>query len=349
MTIVPNVPILAAMGRWCHGLVVAAAFAAGCAAAATPEEVMQQSGGDADLAGVDLAGGTIVGNCTNGAACTIASNQGDCAMGHAVCSGSVQSCVPDATTQRCYDGPPSSVNKGVCKAGMQTCIGALGSCDGEVKPAAQEDCFNDLDDDCDGVVNNGCPDHLVTGTAHLLTARGNTGGGAAFSLRCPANTFVSKSIVYGDSTDSYIAGIDLYCATPTLVRGASTYSVTETASATALTKHAGNITTGDNFTFDCGTAAFAPGFYVNGQADSGGIDAIGHSCGSGAATLGADNKLTLSFTKQASLGDAGYLAFGTAYEDDCAAGEVLIGFDGSSGNWFDSLRAVCAPLQVVYK
>src|SRR5262245_738345 len=139
------------MGRWRYGLVVFAALAAGCAAAATPEEVSAQTGGDQDM-----SGGVVVENCTDGGSCSTG-NPGDCSMGHTVCSGNVQSCVPDVTTMRCYDGPANTVGVGICKAGTQTCIGALGSCAGEVKPAAQEDCFNDLDDDCDGVVNNGCP------------------------------------------------------------------------------------------------------------------------------------------------------------------------------------------------
>src|SRR3954470_17848168 len=191
MTTVPNVRILAAMGRSVHGLVLTAAFVAGCASAAGPDEVTQHVGDNFDLAGVDLAGGMVVDNCMPNQACST-NNPGDCAAGTTFCSGNLQSCVPTATTQSCYDGPAGTMGKGVCKAGTQTCIGALGSCDGQVKPAAVENCFNDLDDDCDGVVNNGCPDHLVTGAAHALTLHGNPAGGAAFQLRCPANAYLTK-------------------------------------------------------------------------------------------------------------------------------------------------------------
>lgn len=345
MTVVPNVCILAAMGRWCYGLLLLAAFAAGCASAAPPEEVQEQTGGDVDMSG---GGGPVVNNCTDGDSCDTGS-PGDCSMGHAVCTGNQGTCVPNGTTQSCYDGPASTMGVGACKAGTQTCIGSLGSCDGEVKPAAQEDCFNDVDDDCDGVVNNGCPNTLTLGTPVALTARGNPAGGTAFSLRCPAGQIVSKIIDYGDATDEYIAGIDVYCATLNLVRGASTYSVTETANATPLTKHAANITTSASGTFDCGTTGFTPSFYVQGQSDSGGLDALGQSCATGALALGSDNKLTITLTKGASQSYAGYTAFGTAYEDDCAAGSVLIGYDGRSGNYFDELHGVCAPLQVTNK
>ncbi len=343
MTTVPNVVILADMGRWHGGLLLSVAFAAGCAAAAPPEEVQEQSGGNGDM-----SGGTVVQDCTDGGSCDTG-NPGDCSMGHTVCSGDVQSCVPDVTTQRCYDGPANTANVGICAAGMQTCIGATGTCQGEVLPAAQEDCFNDLDDDCDGVVNNGCPDHLTTGTPVGLTARGDTSGGTAFSLRCPANNVVSKIIVYGDDTDEAVGGIDVFCSSLTLVRGASTYTVTETQSATALTRHAGDINTGEAGPFDCGTTGFAPASYVNGQATSAeAIFAFGSSCSTGALALGTDNKLTITFTKQASLTDAGY-GIGTAYEDDCAAGSVLIGYDGRSNSYMNSLQPICAPIQTVYK
>jgi hypothetical protein len=340
------------MGRWCHGLVFTALFAAGCAAAATPQESMQQSTGDSDLGGADFAGGVVVSNCMDGGSCSIPGNPGDCSMGHAVCSGDVQSCVPDVTTQRCYDGPPSTMNKGVCKAGMQTCIGSLGSCDGEVKPAAVENCFNDLDDDCDGVVNNGCPSTLATGTPRALTIRGNAAGGAAFSLRCPVGQFVAKSVIYADDTDAALGGIDIYCATPTLVRGATAYSITETVSATALTAHATNINTAESATFDCGAAGFVPAWYVDGESDAQFTNALGSSCATTVLTLSPTNQLSFTFAKQAGGGNYyGFLGLPGAakFEDTCNNGEVLIGWDGRKGNGMDETQAVCAPLQVVYK
>lgn len=279
----------------------------------------------------------------------IAGNPGDCSMGHAICSGDVQSCVPDVTTQRCYDGPAGTANVGVCRPGTQTCIGTLGACAGAVKPAAQENCFNDLDDDCDGKVNNGCPDHIVTGTPRALTARGNAGGGAPFSLRCPANSFITKVIVYGDNTDSYMAGMDIFCGTPTLVRGASSYSVTVAATAAnPSTQRGGHITTTANSTYDCG-AGFSPGWGSSGYADGGGLDAIGMYCGSPALVLATNNQLAITFTKTGNGAPSGYTTLGTLFEEDCAAGEVIVGYDGRDGNWFDELNAVCAPLQVVYK
>ena len=341
------------MGRWYHGLLLATALAAGCASAARPDELSQPGTGDnADLAGVDLAGGTVVDNCTDGAACST-NDPGDCSMGHAVCNGNVQTCVPDATTQSCYDGPAGTAGVGACKAGTQTCISSLGSCDGEVKPAAQEDCFNDVDDDCDGKVNNGCPDHLTTGTPRLLTAVGDSGSGTAFSLRCAAGSFVSKTIMYGDNNVGAITSLDVFCGTPTLTRGASSYSVSVAVSGTALTT--GTDRGGPMTTFTC-NAGFSPGWMTPGTAangSGGGLDGLGLDCANTTVTLDATNKLAFAMTKAAAASSSGnnpdgYLAT-TSFEDDCNAGEVLIGYDGKLATWITYLQPVCAPLQTVYK
>ena len=271
-------------------------------------------------------------------------------MGHTFCSGNVQSCVPDATTQSCYDGPAGTAGVGACKAGTQTCIGALGSCDGQVKPAAQEDCFNDIDDDCDGKVEQRLPrppDDRDAARAHGARQRR---GGRAVLHPLPGRPVRHQDGGLRRRERQALGGIDIYCATPNLVRGATAYTVTETPSATPLTAHATNITPADTATFDCGTAGFVPAWYVDGTADTLFSDSIGSSCATTVLTLAANNQLSFSFTKQAGGGNYyGYINLGTAYEDPCNNGEVLIGFDGRKGSGMDETQAVCAPLQVVYK
>ena len=64
-------------------------------------------------------------------------------------------------TQKCeYQGPEGSENVGPCKAAVRTCRedGTWGKCEGEVLPvyeSGEELCTNGIDDDCDGVVDNG--------------------------------------------------------------------------------------------------------------------------------------------------------------------------------------------------
>ena len=74
------------------------------------------------------------------------------------CNGQDDDCdtTVDGTTQACYDGPAGTRGVGVCADGVETCdVGAFGTCDGQVLPGV-EACANETDDDCDGVVDEGC-------------------------------------------------------------------------------------------------------------------------------------------------------------------------------------------------
>jgi hypothetical protein len=59
-------------------------------------------------------------------------------------------------TEACYTGTAATRGKGQCKDGTKVCNnGAWGACENEVLPAT-ESCTDQLDNDCDGQVNNGC-------------------------------------------------------------------------------------------------------------------------------------------------------------------------------------------------
>jgi hypothetical protein len=65
------------------------------------------------------------------------------------------------TVEDCYDGPAATKNVGICKPGQHSCVkngvaSKWTDCLGEVTPAAAEDCANQLDDNCNGSVNEGC-------------------------------------------------------------------------------------------------------------------------------------------------------------------------------------------------
>ena len=159
--------------------------------------------------------------------------------------------------------------------------------------------------------------------------------------------------MFGDNNVGAITSLDIYCGTPTLTRGASTYSATVAVSATAMT--VGTDRGGPMTTFTC-SGAFSPGWQTTGTAASGtngGIDGYGLNCGSTTITLDATNKLTFALTKAAATSSSGFNPDGyltaTSFEDDCMPGEVLIGYDGKLGTWIDYFQPVCAPLQTVYK
>lgn len=62
----------------------------------------------------------------------------------------------DGQVAACYEGPPGTQGVGICKAGLHECRnGTFGSCLEQVLPLAAEIPCNGLDDDCNGVVDDG--------------------------------------------------------------------------------------------------------------------------------------------------------------------------------------------------
>lgn len=107
------------------------------------------------------ADGTAFGPCMG----EIVPQTEDCAMpGDEDCDGQINEgglncvCAPNTTTA-CYTGPAGTQNVGLCKGGTKACNAqgtAYGPCVGEIVPAPAESCNTAGDDDCDGMVNEGC-------------------------------------------------------------------------------------------------------------------------------------------------------------------------------------------------
>ncbi|MEM9860601.1 MAG: MopE-related protein [Myxococcota bacterium] len=85
------------------------------------------------------------------------------------------SCVCEPpTNQPCYEGPFATGGRGACAGGRRDCVAAdgenrWGECVGQILPT--EECavgVNDVDDDCDGVVDEGCADNDSDGTPFPL-------------------------------------------------------------------------------------------------------------------------------------------------------------------------------------
>jgi hypothetical protein len=70
--------------------------------------------------------------------------------------GPTGACTPGDSAD-CYSGPPNTENVGECASGVQSCQsdGTWGACTAEVLPTTEQ--CNDLDDDCNAVVDDGDP------------------------------------------------------------------------------------------------------------------------------------------------------------------------------------------------
>ena len=132
------------------------------------------SPGSADLCYDGPAGTMGVGVCTGGVKLCNATGTGYGACVGAVgpsaevcgdgldndCDGTADEgcvCAPSSAAS-CYDGPAGTEGVGTCQAGTMTCNATgtgYGACVGSVGPAA-EVCGDGLDNDCDGVADDGC-------------------------------------------------------------------------------------------------------------------------------------------------------------------------------------------------
>ena len=112
-----------------------------------------------------------------------------------VCDGVDNNCdgAIDGMSRACYDGPAQTANTGICADGTSLCTeGLFGPCEGQVIPQAGEACGNFADDNCDGVVDEGCEvdpcidvdlDSAVTVTSACITAGTGARGIVRVQLR----------------------------------------------------------------------------------------------------------------------------------------------------------------------
>jgi hypothetical protein len=105
-----------------------------------------------NLGSARLIGGFALGMVVGGACATSDQvleqkrREEQLAVGGYTCSSGV--------TEECYEGPDGTAGRGACRLGRHTCVDSTwGPCEGMVVPS--EETCNGVDDDCDGIVDNG--------------------------------------------------------------------------------------------------------------------------------------------------------------------------------------------------
>jgi hypothetical protein len=156
------------------------------------------AGGDASLDGGGASGAEVCGNGLDD------DGDGEVDEGCACDVGQVHSC---------FGGVPSQAGVGRCLWGQETCVatgggelqqGAWGACAGWVGPAA-EICGNGVDDDCDGVVDDGCGGGSG-GAGHGGSGQGGVGGGyvaGGCAVARAAEIGCGRAYVWGDEHVTY--------------------------------------------------------------------------------------------------------------------------------------------------
>ncbi|CAN95475.1 hypothetical protein predicted by Glimmer/Critica [Sorangium cellulosum So ce56] len=108
-----------------------------------------EGAGGGGSASASSAGGGSAGSAGEGGAASSAGG-GSASSGGGGCEPGRQ--------EACYGGPPATLNRGACRAGVKSCDeegNGFGPCAGEVLPAAER-CDTAEDEDCDGAANAGC-------------------------------------------------------------------------------------------------------------------------------------------------------------------------------------------------
>jgi hypothetical protein len=227
--------------------------------------------------------------------------------------------------------------------------------------AAIENCFNDLDDDCNGKVNDTCPVGLVTGPRRALTTRGGSGGMPS-TIACPPDTYVVSISIWGASASGVIAGLGITCATPSLVHTPDRYAIVNTPLSPApFAKVMGTIqpTTyfGTEPQSNC-TAGTSAATWVNSYSEPkiGApqmMVALNAQCGLILLDQIGNNRLDISTTAfgAADRFAVNYKSTPSALvgQDLCGPSGVLVGFDVRAGAALDSVTPLCAPLVPVYR
>ena len=86
--------------------------------------------------------------------------QAPCTPSQETCNNKDDDCngqIDDGLQRTCYTGPAGTASNAPCRAGQQLCVaGQWGSCQGEQRPLPNDICHDNVDNDCNGLVDDQC-------------------------------------------------------------------------------------------------------------------------------------------------------------------------------------------------
>ena len=69
------------------------------------------------------------------------------------CDGRMDNII-DSSLELCYEGPTNTVIHSPCRAGIKMCKNAKWKCEGQILPAAKDICGDEIDNDCNGIIDD---------------------------------------------------------------------------------------------------------------------------------------------------------------------------------------------------
>jgi hypothetical protein len=298
--------------------------------------------------------GTVDNGDPGGGALCNTGQPGICSAGLTTCSSGTVSCqqlefasadICDGLDNNCNgladEGNPGggaacdTGRAGVCEAGITSCTGGEILCNQST--AASAEICDALDNDCNGAINNGCPDSIALGVGTASPQFADADGGSPYSIPCATGAAVVG--FYGRS-GSEIDAIGPVCAPIQLFERTDTtpwrYEVRGGTRTDTSTRGGGG---GSPFRATCPANEFVIG--VNGRAADR-MDAWQFTCGTMSIT-GNPGSLAVTRTSvstSAYLGGSG----GSNFSYTCPENRIVTGISGRSGSLLDSISVTCSQL-----
>jgi hypothetical protein len=242
-----------------------------------------------------------------------------------------------------------TVNRGVCRAGTQTCTSAStwGACVGAIIPSAQS--CSGSDENCDGRIDEGCPTGLSVSAGASSGVFGRSDGGSPFDGPCPAGQ-VARGISVVTWPMFTVYSVSIFCGALSVMGNTSVtptvYTVNLVAGGSAGPFGYPSFPQCTTQTYNCPAGSMLWG--LSGQDSASGIASLTLRCG--ALTInGQHGSFTLNRVPVATSPVLGTTAPGSPFMFDCPANQVITGVYGHSGSWVDKMGVRCGVPELELK